>query len=205
MAKTVERYSFLRTIRNIENCDVALIVLDASEGIVELDQKIAGFVTAAKKGAIMILNKWDLVSKDTATADDLKKIVYDRLWFMKHVPVLTISALNKKRATKIFPIIDTVLEECSKRISTHELNLFLRNAVSAKEPPLYRGKKVKIYYISQVKTSPPGFIIFTNRKEGIKPQYLKYLEHKLRDRFTFEGAPVDFYIRQRKQKQGMHA
>ncbi|UCH79928.1 MAG: ribosome biogenesis GTPase Der [Nitrospiraceae bacterium] len=205
MAKTVERYSFLRTIRNIENCDVALIVLDASEGIVELDQKIAGFVTAAKKGAIMILNKWDLVSKDTATADDLKKIVYDRLWFMKHVPVLTISALNKKRATKIFPIIDTVLEECSKRISTNELNLFLRNAVSAKEPPLYRGKKVKIYYISQVKTSPPGFIIFTNRKEGIKPQYIKYLEHKLRDRFTFEGAPVDFYIRQRKQKQGMHA
>ena len=198
MAKTVERYSFLKTIMNIENCDVALIILDATEGIVELDQKIAGVVTSAKKGAIIILNKWDLVTKETATADEVKKLVYNKLWFMKHVPVLTISALSKKRTTKIFPIIDNVIEECSKRISTHELNLFLRNAVSAKEPPLYRGRRVKIYYISQVKTSPPGFIIFTNKKEGIKPQYIKYLEHKLRDRFSFEGAPVDFYVRQRK-------
>lgn len=200
MAKTVERYSFLRTIRNIENCDVALIILDAIDGVVELDQKIAGFVTSAKKGAIIILNKWDAVTKDTATADEVKRLVYDKLWFMKHVPVLTISALSKKRTSKIFPIIDRVIEECSKRISTHELNLFLRNAVSGKEPPLYRGRRVKIYYISQVKTNPPGFIIFTNKKEGIKPQYIKYLEHKLRDRFVFEGAPVDFYVRQRKHK-----
>ena len=200
MAKTVERYSFLRTIRNIENCDVALIILDVTDGVVELDQKIAGFVTSAKKGAIIILNKWDAVTKDTATADEVKRLVYDKLWFMKHVPVLTISALSKKRTSKIFPIIDRVIEECSKRISTHELNLFLRNAVSGKEPPLYRGRRVKIYYISQVKTNPPGFIIFTNKKEGIKPQYIKYLEHKLRDRFVFEGAPVDFYVRQRKHK-----
>ena len=200
MAKTVERYSFLRTIRNIENCDVALIILDAIDGVVELDQKIAGFVTSAKKGAIIILNKWDAVTKDTATADEVKRLVYDKLWFMKHVPVLTISALSKKRTSKIFPIIDRVIEECSKRISTHELNLFLRNAVSGKEPPLYRGRRVKIYYISQVKTNPPGFIIFTNKKEGIKPQYIKYLEHKLRDRFVFEGAPVDFYVRQRMHK-----
>jgi GTP-binding protein len=200
MAKTVERYSFLRTIRNIENCDVALIILDAIDGVVELDQKIAGFVTSAKKGAIIILNKWDAVTKDTATADEVKRLVYDKLWFMKHVPVLTISALSKKRTSKIFPIIDRVIEECSKRISTHELNLFLRNAVSGKEPPLYRGRRVKIYYISQVKTNPPGFIIFTNKKEGIKPQYIKYLEHKLRDRFVFEGAPIDFYVRQRMHK-----
>ncbi len=198
MAKTVERYSFLRTIRNIENCDVALIVLDAVDGVVELDQKIAGFVTAAKKGAIIILNKWDLVTKDTATADEARQKVYHKLWFMTHVPVLTISALSKKRTTKIFPIIDRVIEETSKRISTHELNLFLRNAVSQKEPPLHRGRRVKIYYISQVKTNPPGFIIFTNKKEGIKPQYIKYLEHRLRDRFVFEGTPVDFYVRQRK-------
>jgi GTP-binding protein len=200
MAKTVERYSFLRTIKNLENCDVALIILDAIDGVVELDQKIAGFVTSAKKGAIIILNKWDAVTKETATADEVKRLVHDKLWFMKHVPVLTISALSKKRTSKIFPIIDRVIEECSKRISTHELNLFLRNAVSQKEPPLYRGNRVKIYYISQVKTNPPGFIIFTNKKEGIKPQYIKYLEHKLRDRFVFEGAPVDFYVRQRKHK-----
>ncbi len=200
MAKTVERYSFLRTIKNIENCDVALIILDATDGVVELDQKIAGFVTSAKKGAIIILNKWDAVTKETATADEVKRLVYDKLWFMKHVPVLTISALSKKRTSKIFPIIDRVIEECSKRISTHALNLFLRNVVSQKEPPLYRGNRVKIYYISQVKTNPPGFIIFTNKKEGIKPQYIKYLEHKLRDRFVFEGAPVDFYVRQRMHK-----
>jgi GTP-binding protein len=161
MAKTVERYSFLRTLRNIEDCDIALIVLDASEGIVELDQKIAGIVCAARRGAVIVLNKWDLVDKNILSLEDMNKQVKEKLWFMKYVPILTISALSKKRVTKIFPLIDKIITEGSKRIT--------------------------------------GFVIFTNRKEGIKEQYIKFLENQLRSYFSFEGFPVEFYVRQRKQ------
>jgi GTP-binding protein len=200
MAKTVERYSFMRTLRNIEKCDVALIVLDASEGVVELDQKIAGFVNSAKKGAVILFNKWDIVNKKALSVDDVKEQVYEKLWFMRHVPVLTISALSKKRMTKIFPIVDKVIAESAKRISTHDLNTFLRNVLSKKEPPMYRNRRVKIYYITQVKTNPPGFLIFTNKKEGIKEQYIKFLGNQLREQFRFEGVPLEIYVRQRNQK-----
>ena len=200
MAKTVERYSFMRTFRNIEECDVALIVLDASEGVVELDQKIAGFVNSAKKGAVILFNKWDIVNKKALSVDDVKEQVYEKLWFMRHVPVLTISALSKKRMTKIFPIVDKVIAESAKRISTHDLNTFLRNVLSKKEPPMYRNRRVRIYYITQVKTNPPGFLIFTNKKEGIKEQYIKFLENQLREEFRFEGAHLEIYVRQRNQK-----
>jgi GTP-binding protein len=196
----VERYSFLRTLRNIEDCDVALIVLDAQEGVVELDQKIAGFVNEARKGAVILLNKWDLIDKNKISLEDVTKHAYQKLWFMKHVPVLSISALSRKRVTKLFTLVDEIISESSKRISTHELNVFLKNAVSKKEPPLYKNRRVKIYYITQVKTGPPGFLIFTNRKEGIKDQYIRYLEGRLRERFEFKGVPVEFYVRQRKQK-----
>ena len=201
MAKTVERYSFLRTLRNIEDCDVAVIVFDASEGIVDLDQKIAGFVHSAGKGALILLNKWDLVEKKSAlSVKDMEEKVHQKLWFMRHVPVLTISALSKKRVTKIFPLVDRIIAENSKRISTHKLNLFLRNTLAMREPPLYRGKRVRIHYITQIKTHPPGFVIFTNRKEGIKEQYIKFLENRLRISFSFEGVPVNFYVRQKKQR-----
>ena len=200
MAKTVERYSFMRTFRNIEECAVALIVLDASEGVVELDQKIAGFVNSAKKGAVILFNKWDIVNKKALSVDDVKEQVYEKLWFMRHVPVLTISALSKKRMTKIFPIVDKVIAESAKRISTHDLNTFLRNVLSKKEPPMYRNRRVRIYYITQVKTNPPGFLIFTNKKEGIKEQYIKFLENQLREEFRFEGAHLEIYVRQRNQK-----
>ncbi len=201
MAKTVERYSFMRTLRNIEDCDVALIVLDASDGVVEMDQKIAGVVYSAKKGALILLNKWDMVDKDDATVNQMKEQVYAKLWFMRYVPVLTISALSRKRVTSLFPLVDRVINESAKRISTRKLNLFLRKVISMREPPLYHGRRVKIYYITQIKSNPPGFLIFTNKKEGIREQYIKFLENQLRDNFSFEGVPVDFYIRQRKRKQ----
>lgn len=200
MAKTIERYSFLRTLRNIEDCDVALIVLDAREGVVELDQKIAGLVNEARKGAVILLNKWDLVDKEKMSLEDVIDQVYEKLWFMRHVPVLSISALNKKRVTKLFPLVDEIISEASKRISTHQLNLFLKKALAAKEPPLYRHRRVKIYYITQVKTKPPGFLIFTNKKEGIKEQYIRFLEGRLREEFEFKGVPVEFYVRQRQKK-----
>ena len=200
MAKTIERYSFLRTLRNIEECDVALIVLDASDGVVELDQKIAGYVHSAGKGAVILLNKWDLVDKETVDLKNMQEEVYKKLWFMRYAPVLSISALSKKRVTKLFPLVDKIIAESAKRITTHQLNLFLRKVVSIKEPPLCRNRRVKIYYITQVKTNPPAFLIFTNKKEGIKKQYLRFLEKQLRTEFVFEGVPVEFHVRQRKQK-----
>ncbi|UCH44165.1 MAG: ribosome biogenesis GTPase Der, partial [Nitrospiraceae bacterium] len=162
MAGTVEKYSFMRTVRNIEECDVALIVLDATKGVVELDQKIAGLVNSVRKGSIILLNKWDLIDKEKVSIEKTEKDIYRKLWFMRYAPVLTISALNRQRVTKVFKMIDRVIAESSKRISTHELNEFLRAAVARKEPPLYQKGRVKIYYITQVKTNPPGFTIFTN-------------------------------------------
>jgi GTP-binding protein len=200
MAGTVEKYSFMRTVRNIEECDVALIVLDATKGVVELDQKIAGLVNSVRKGSIILLNKWDLIDKEKVSMEKTEKDIYRKLWFMRYAPVLTISALNRQRVTKVFKMIDRVIAESSKRISTHELNEFLRAAVARKEPPLYQKGRVKIYYITQVKTNPPGFTIFTNKKAGIKEQYVRYLEGKLRERFGFQGTPVDFYVRQKKQR-----
>lgn len=200
MAQTVERYSFLRTLRNIEECDVALIILDAVDGVVELDQKIAGYVHSAGKGAVILLNKWDLVDKENLDFSRVQEDVYKKLWFMRYAPVLTISALSRKRVTKLFPLVDRIMSESAKRISTHQLNLFLRKAVAVREPPLFRNRKVKIYYITQVKTHPPAFLIFTNKKEGIKDQYIKFLEKRMRDEFSFEGMPLQFYVRERKKQ-----
>lgn len=198
MARTVERYSFMRTLKNIEDSDVTLIVLDAAEGLVELDQKIAGLVYHAKKGAIILLNKWDLVDKSMVSVKEIEKQVYQKLWFMRYAPSLTISAVSKQRVTKLFRLVDDIIVEGSKRIGTHELNEFLEEVLAMKSPPQYKGKRVKIYYITQIRTAPPGFVIFTNYKEGIKEQYVKFLEARLRERFSFRGVPVEFFVRQKR-------
>ncbi|MEW6715236.1 MAG: ribosome biogenesis GTPase Der [Nitrospirota bacterium] len=200
MAKSVEQYSFLGTVRNIQDCDVALIVLNAEEGVVEMDQRIAGYVYEAGKGAIILYNKWDTVDKDAVSIKDIEERIYRKLWFMPYAPILTISAISKQRVTKVFAMIDKVIAESSKRITTHELNLFLKDALKVKSPPLIQGRRVKIYYITQARTDPPSFVLFTNKKEGISSQYLSFLEHKLRERFSFQGVPVKFFVRQRESE-----
>jgi len=200
MAQTVEKYSFIRTLRNIEDSDISIIVLDAASGVVELDQRIAGCVIQARKPAIILVNKWDLVDKEKVSVKDMINEVRQKLWFMRYVPVLTISAINKKRVTKLFPIVDKVIAESEKRISTHELNTFLSDTLAKQEPKLYKNRRVKIYYITQVKTKPPGFILFTNKKAGINDQYKRFLENQLRERFSFEGVTIDLYIKQRERK-----
>lgn len=201
MAQTVERYSYIRTMINVEESDIALIVIDASEGAVELDQKIAGFVYSARKPSIIVMNKWDLVDKTDLSIENYEKAIYRKLWFMRYAPIITISAMSKQRMTKVFPIIDNVIAESAKRITTNKLNLFLKEIIALKEPALYRKRRVKIYYITQVKTNPPGFTIFTNQKEGITDQYLRFMEKKLREKFGFVGTPIDIYVRQRSNKK----
>jgi GTP-binding protein len=205
MAGTIEHYSFLRTIRNVEDADVAVIVMDASEGIVELDQKIAGIADELRKPAVILVNKWDLIDKDEKSVRRFQEQVDDKLWFIKHAPMITISALNKKRVTRLFPVVDDLIERNSKRIGTHELNEFLRRTVSAQEPPIFRGRRVKIFYMTQVRTNPPGFVLFTNRKEGVKRQYLRYIERRLREEYSFDGIPLDLFVRQRKQQSPSRA
>lgn len=200
MAKSVEQYSFLGTVRNIQDCDVALIVLNAEEGVVEMDQRIAGYVYEAGKGAIILFNKWDTVDKDEVSIKEMEERIYRKLWFMPYAPILTISAISKQRVTKVFSMIDKVIAESSKRITTHELNLFLKDALKIKSPPLVKGRRVKIYYITQARTNPPSFVLFTNNKEGISTQYIAFLENKLRERFSFQGVPVKFFVRQRESE-----
>lgn len=194
---SVERYSMVRTVRSIERCDVALVVLDASAGIVEQDKRIAGIVEQYGKGAVFLINKWDLLEDPEAAFRRFTNEFKNKIWFFSHAPLLTVSGLERKRVTKAFPLIDAVLSERKKRISTAELNDFLRRAVARSPLPIHQGKPVKIYYMTQVKTEPPEFVLFANRPQGIKDAYLRYIERGLREIFSFSGTPVRIFVRPR--------
>ncbi|MFC1549367.1 ribosome biogenesis GTPase Der [Nitrospirota bacterium] len=191
---SIERFAMVRSLRAIDRCDVAIILIDATEGITTEDQKIAGLVNESLKSAIFALNKWDLVEGDHDKV--LKKIeaqIARKLWFFQHAPVITTSGLEKKRITRFFPVIDELMKERKKRIPTSALNKF---AETINIPP-YKHKKVRIYYMTQYRTSPPGFALFTNRPEGIRPSHLRNIEARLREEYSFKGTPLLMKVRQR--------
>jgi len=194
---SIERFSVVRAIRSIERCDVALIVLDASQGITEQDQNIAGIVEGYAKGAIFLLNKWDIVIEPDILYKKILSELYRKMWFLKYAPAITISGVEKKRITKVFPLIDEIIAERKKRISTADMNRLIRDVTSRASLPLYRGRQVKIFYMTQVKTEPPGFVIFANYPEGIKEPYIRYIEKCLRERFSFKGTPINIYKKQK--------
>ncbi|MEK6652550.1 MAG: ribosome biogenesis GTPase Der, partial [Nitrospirota bacterium] len=195
---SIERFSVVRAIRSIERCDVALIVLDAADGITEQDQKVAGIVEKYAKGAIFLLNKWDLVSEPELAYKKLVPELKRKMWFLAHAPVITTSGMEKKRITNIFPIIDEIIKERGKRISTADMNRFIQDVTSGTALPLYRGKQVKISYVTQVNTEPPAFVIFSNYPAGIKDSYIRYIERCMRERFSFAGTPVRIYKKVKK-------
>ena len=162
------------------------------------DIKIAARTHEAGKGAVVVINKWDLIEKDESTLEDYKKKVKARLTFMDYVPIIAVSALTKQRITKLFDIIEQIIDERKRRIPTARLNTVLRNIVARHSPQRYRGKEVKIYYFTQVAIEPPTFIVFTNYPKGIKEQYLRYVEKGLRNAFGFEGTPIRIFIRGKK-------
>src|SRR4030042_1034110 len=192
---SIQRFSMVRAIRSIERCDIALIIMDASKGIVEQDQKIAGIVEGYGKGAIFLLNKWDLIEEPEESYERLGNELSRKMWFMQYVTVLTISAMEKKRITKIFPIIDEIIKERKKRIQTSDLNKFFREVVSRMSLPLYKGKAVKVNYITQVKTEPPAFVVFANYLSALKDSQIRYIEKELRNRFSFMGTPIRIYVK----------
>jgi GTP-binding protein len=197
---SIERFSMVRAIRSIERCDVALVVLDMSEGITEQDQKIAGIVKEYGKGVIFLLNKWDLVAEPEEAFKRVMPELYRKIWFAEYAPALTISGTSRKRITKVFPVIDNVISERRKRIPTGELNRFFRDVISRLTLPLYRGKAAKMYYMTQVGQEPPTFVIFSNFKNAIKESHLRFLEKKLRVYFGFTGTPVRIHVRPKRRE-----
>lgn len=198
---SIERFSMVRAVRSIERCDVALVVIDASEGITEQDQKIAGIVKDYGKGAIFLLNKWDLVENPDESFKEVIEELSRKMWFSRYVPAITVSGLVKRRITKVFPVIDRIISERKKRVPTAELNRFFGSIMSKISLPMYKGRSVKLYYMTQVKGEPPAFVIFANYPDAVKDSHLRFIESMLRDYFVFEGTPLKIYVRARRKKE----
>ena len=198
----IERYSNMRTINAIERSDVCLILVDANDGVTEQDTKIAGLVHEAGKAAIIVVNKWDAVEdKETNTMRDKEAAVRDGLAYMTYAPVVFISALTGARVSKLFEMIQAVYAQNTKRVTTGALNSVLADATARVQPPSDKGRRLKIYYMTQASTKPPHFVIFCNDARLFHFSYQRYLENQIREVFGLEGTPVRITIRQKGDKE----
>lgn len=193
----VEKFSVLRAKMAVERAQVCLLVIDAAEGITEQDEKIAGIAHEAGKAVIICVNKWDLIEKDNSTTNAFTKKVYDALSYMTYAPLLFISALTGQRVTKLFDYINYVHNQTNMRISTGMLNDVLADAVNRVQPPTDKGRRLKIYYMTQTAVAPPTFVSFCNSAELFHFSYQRYLENCLRQTFGFKGTPIKMIIRQK--------
>ncbi len=193
----IEKYSVLRAKMAVERADVCLLVIDAAEGITEQDEKIAGIAHEAGKPTIICVNKWDLIDKDNSTTNSFTKTIYDALSYMTYAPLLFISALTGQRVQKLFEFINYVHNQTNMRISTGMLNDVLAEAVNRVQPPTDRGKRLKIYYMTQTSVAPPTFVMFCNNAELFHFSYQRYIENCLRQTFGFKGTPIRMVVRQR--------
>lgn len=196
--ETTEKYSVIRALRSVDRADVVLIMLNATEGVIEQDQRIAGYVHEQSKANIIVVNKWDLVEKTGSTMNKFDKDIREELKFLSYSPLLYISALTRKRIFQVLEIADFVVEQHNRRIPTSELNRVLNEAMMLNPLPGGGGKKVKIYYGTQVRTAPPTFVLFANYPDMVHFSYLRYLENSLRQNFGFEGTPIKLIVRARK-------
>ena len=198
----IEKYSNMRTISAIERADVCLILIDANEGVTEQDTKIAGLVHEAGKAAIIVVNKWDAVdNKETNTMRDMERDVRDGLSYMTYAPVVFLSALTGSRVDKLFPMIQEVYKQNTSRITTGALNSILAEATARVQPPSDKGRRLKIYYMTQAGTKPPHFVIFCNDARLFHFSYQRYLENQIREVFGLKGTPVRITIRQKGDKE----
>ena len=195
--ETVERYSVIRSLGAIRRCDVALIVVDAERGLNEQDVRIAGYVHEEGKASVLIINKWDLIEKDTYTADKFRKKLLTDLTFMDYVPTLFISAKTGQRVNRVMELAEYALEQNSTRISTGKLNDIVNEAVMMNEPPFMGSRRLRIYYSTQVSIQPPTFIIFVNEPDLMHFSYKRYLENYIRKSFDLKATPVRLIIRRR--------
>lgn len=197
---SLERYSVLRSIAAIKRCDVALLLIDANDGVTEQDTKIAGLIHEEGKAVIVIVNKWDMLEKETGTLEKYRKEVIDKLKFMDYVPVLFISAKTGQRAGTVLSRVKEVYETARKRITTGILNDVLNDATGNLQPPLQGTRRLKIYYATQTGIQPPTFILFVNDENLLPFSYERYLENYFRKTFPLEGTPIRFILRERKKE-----
>jgi len=198
--ESIEKYSTIRSWTAIERADVCLILIDAQEGVTEQDTKIAGYAHEQGKASVIVVNKWDLVEKETGTLEEYRKTVNEKLGFMLYAPVLFISAQTGQRVGKTFELIKKVAEQAALRISTGVLNDILNQATAMVQPPSDKGKRLKIYYMTQASVKPPSFILFINNMELMHYSYERYLENQIRKSFGFEGTPIRFILREKEKE-----
>ncbi len=194
---SIEKYSILRAEMAVDRADVCLIVIDATEGVTAQDERVAGIAHESGKACIIVINKWDLVEKDTHTMDNYRKEVYDALSYMTYAPIVFISAKTGQRVERIYELINYVNDQSSMRISTGMLNDVLVDATTRTPPPTDKGRRLKIYYMTQTGIKAPTFVMFVNDAELFHFSYQRYIENKLREVFGFEGTPIKLVIRQK--------
>lgn len=197
----IERFSIIRTVSAVERCDVAVLVIDASEGVTEQDAKIAGIAHERGKGVIIAVNKWDKIEKDDKTMNKFTADIRNTLSYMPYAEMIFISAQTGQRLPKLFDLIDMVIENQTLRIQTGVLNEILTEAMAMKQPPSDKGKRLRIYYMTQVSVKPPTFVMFINDKELMHFSYTRYIENQIRNTFGFRGTPIRFIARERKDKE----
>ncbi len=197
----LEHYMIIRTVSAVERADVVVLLIDAMEGVTEQDAKIAGIAHERGKGMIIAVNKWDGVEKDDKTIYKYTRKLRDTLAFMPYAEMIFISALTGQRLPKLFDTIDAVVENCALRVATGVLNEILTEAVAMQQPPADKGKRLRLYYITQAAVKPPTFVIFVNDKELMHFSYTRYIENQIRNAFGFKGTPLKFIIRERKDNQ----
>ena len=195
----LERYSIIRTVTAVERADVVVVVIDAKEGVTEQDAKIAGIAHERGKGIIIAVNKWDAIEKNDKTIYEFTRKVREVLSFMPYAEILFMSAVSGQRLPKLFETIDMVIENQTLRVQTGVLNEIVTEAVAMQQPPSDKGKRLKIYYVTQVSVKPPTFVVFVNDKELMHFSYVRYLENKIREAFGFKGTSLKFIIRERKE------
>ena len=199
--ESIEKFSIMRTLLAIERADVCLMMLDALEGVTEQDAKIAGEAHEAGKGVIIVVNKWDEYEKENGTLEKYKKDIYSKLSYLSYAPIIFISAKTGQRVHKLFDLINHVNEQNSMRISTSVLNQVINEAIAIVQPPTDKGKRLKIFYGTQVSTKPPTFVIFVNNKELFHFSYERYIVNQIRKEFGLEGTPVRIIVREKNQKE----
>ena len=197
----IERYSIIRAVTAVERADVCIIVIDATEGVTEQDTKVAGLAHEAGKACIIVVNKWDAIEKDGKTMDKMREDIRRDLSYMTYAPILFISAATGQRVPRLFELINYVREQSSMRITTGMLNNVLADAQARVQPPTDKGRRLKIYYMTQTGVKPPCFVVFCNSKELFHFSYQRYLENQIRAVFGLEGTPIRMVIRQKGEQE----
>ena len=196
----IERYSVIRAIAAIERCDVCLLMIDAEEGITDQDKKIAGVAHEAGKGIVVVVNKWDLIAKETNTMRDFKRVIEAELQFMSYAPSVFISVKDKQRVFDVIKMTKYVAEKRAMRVPTGQLNSLITDATMMKQPPSDKGRRLKIYYVAQIGVKPPLFSFQINKRDLMHFSYARYLENKIREGFGFEGTSIKFVFREKGEK-----